>query len=311
MHRIAAHLHGGRWCSCTWCACSSPAPTRTASGRGQRREWNWVIGVVMLLLTLFLSFTGYLLPWDQLAFWAVTVGTNIASSIPLVGPSRCASCCIGGRTIEQATLIRFYVLHVIVLPGAAGRALRVPHVARAQGRRAGAQRTARRCSPRPRGGAADADQDLHPAGRRARHGARRSARARSRRPRPTVNAVPDLVRRAAIVTLGTFAVVGILVGVHRLAARGAGQRAGHAEPGEGALVLPVAAGDRHRHDDPHRVVHHQRRVRRRRDPARPADRPADRLAVARPQPARRRRACGSRTSRRTQNIVFLARRAWR
>src|SRR3970040_2244585 len=55
-------------------------------GQGQQREWNWVIGVVMLLLTLLLSFTGYLLPWDQLAFWAGTVGTNIASSIPLVGP---------------------------------------------------------------------------------------------------------------------------------------------------------------------------------------------------------------------------------
>ena len=88
-------------------------------GRGQHREWNWVIGVVMLLLTLFLSFTGYLLPWDQLAYWAVTVGTNIASSIPLVGP-RVRELLIGGRTIEQATLIRFYVLHVIVLPGVLG-----------------------------------------------------------------------------------------------------------------------------------------------------------------------------------------------
>ncbi len=45
-----------------------------------------MIGVVMFLLTLFLSFTGYLLPWDQLAYWAITVGTNIASSIPAVGP---------------------------------------------------------------------------------------------------------------------------------------------------------------------------------------------------------------------------------
>ena len=69
----------------------------------------------MLLLTLFLSFTGYLLPWDQLAFWAVTVGTNIASSVPCVGPT-VRELLIGGRAIEQATLIRFYVLHVIVLP---------------------------------------------------------------------------------------------------------------------------------------------------------------------------------------------------
>src|SRR5262249_37783461 len=95
-------------------------------GRGQRREWNWVFGVAMLLLTLFLSFTGYLLPWDQLAYWAVTVGTNIASSVPLVGP-QIRELLIGGRTIEQPTLIRFYVLHILVLPGALG-ALFVYHM---------------------------------------------------------------------------------------------------------------------------------------------------------------------------------------
>ena len=49
------------------------------------REFNWVIGVVLLLVTLFLSFTGYLLPWDQLAFWAITVGTSIAGYAPLIG----------------------------------------------------------------------------------------------------------------------------------------------------------------------------------------------------------------------------------
>src|SRR6266508_5408466 len=49
------------------------------------REFNWVVGVSLLLLTLALSFTGYLLPWDQLAFWAITVGTNIAAYAPVVG----------------------------------------------------------------------------------------------------------------------------------------------------------------------------------------------------------------------------------
>src|SRR5512147_1643561 len=92
---------------------------KNGTGRGQQRQWNWVIGVVMLLATLFLSFTGYLLPWDQLAYWAVTVGTNIASSIPLVGP-QVRELLLGGRAIDQPTLIRFYVLHVIVLPGALG-----------------------------------------------------------------------------------------------------------------------------------------------------------------------------------------------
>src|SRR5262245_41689382 len=54
-------------------------------GQGQRREWNWVIGVAMLLLTLFLSFTGYLLPWDQLAYWAIQVGTSMRSWLTVVG----------------------------------------------------------------------------------------------------------------------------------------------------------------------------------------------------------------------------------
>src|SRR5512139_2664232 len=92
---------------------------KNGAAHGQRREWNWVMGVVMLLLTLFLSFTGYLLPWDQLAFWAVTVGTNIAAAIPWVGPS-IRELLIGGRNIDQATLIRFYVMHVIFLPGMLG-----------------------------------------------------------------------------------------------------------------------------------------------------------------------------------------------
>ena len=49
------------------------------------REFNWSIGVILLLLTLLLSFTGYLLPWDQLAIWAVTVGTNMARAHPFIG----------------------------------------------------------------------------------------------------------------------------------------------------------------------------------------------------------------------------------
>src|ERR687893_1362076 len=49
------------------------------------REFNWVIGVNLLVMTLMLSFTGYLLPWDQLSIWAVTVGTNMGRATPLVG----------------------------------------------------------------------------------------------------------------------------------------------------------------------------------------------------------------------------------
>jgi quinol-cytochrome oxidoreductase complex cytochrome b subunit len=79
------------------------------------RQFNWVIGVVLLVLTMMLSFTGYLLPWDQLALWAITVGTNMAGAIPIVG-EKVRYVLLGGPTVDQATLIRFYVLHVIVLP---------------------------------------------------------------------------------------------------------------------------------------------------------------------------------------------------
>ena len=79
------------------------------------REFNWVLGVGLFLLTLGLSFTGYLLPWDQLAFWAITVGTNIASYAPYIGPGL-KYLMLGGNVVGQEALIRFYALHVIVLP---------------------------------------------------------------------------------------------------------------------------------------------------------------------------------------------------
>jgi len=79
------------------------------------RPYNWVLGVTLLVLTLLLSFTGYLLPWDQLAFWAITVGTNIAAAVPLVG-EKIRQFLLGGTIIGQPTLIRFYVLHCALLP---------------------------------------------------------------------------------------------------------------------------------------------------------------------------------------------------
>ena len=79
------------------------------------REFNWVVGVLLLLLTLALSFTGYLLPWDQLAFWAITVGTNIAAYAPIVG-DRVKFLLLSGHVIGPMTLLRFYVLHCVILP---------------------------------------------------------------------------------------------------------------------------------------------------------------------------------------------------
>jgi quinol-cytochrome oxidoreductase complex cytochrome b subunit len=79
------------------------------------RQFNWVVGVGLLLLTLLLSFTGYLLPWDQLAFWAITVGTNIAGYVPLLGDNA-RQILLGGPEVGGDALLRFYVLHIYVLP---------------------------------------------------------------------------------------------------------------------------------------------------------------------------------------------------
>ena len=90
------------------------------------REFNWVVGVLLLVLTLFLSFTGYLLPWDQLAYWAITVGTNMAGATPIlghagpfaiVGPDNDVRfLLLGDTTVSEAALLRFYVLHCVILP---------------------------------------------------------------------------------------------------------------------------------------------------------------------------------------------------
>jgi quinol-cytochrome oxidoreductase complex cytochrome b subunit len=79
------------------------------------REFNWVVGVVLLLLTLLLSFSGYLLPWDQLALWAVTVGSKMASFVPAIG-AQVKFGLLAGVEVTAATLLRFYVLHVPFFP---------------------------------------------------------------------------------------------------------------------------------------------------------------------------------------------------
>lgn len=79
------------------------------------RQFNWVVGVVLLLLTLGASFTGYLLPWDQLSFWAITVGTNIAGYAPVFGDT-VRVILLGGSDVGQNALIRFYGLHIILIP---------------------------------------------------------------------------------------------------------------------------------------------------------------------------------------------------
>jgi quinol-cytochrome oxidoreductase complex cytochrome b subunit len=79
------------------------------------REFNWVIGVLLFVGTVLLSYTGYLLPWDQLAYWAVTVGTNMAEATPIIG-EKLKLLLLGGHSINANALLRFYVLHCVVLP---------------------------------------------------------------------------------------------------------------------------------------------------------------------------------------------------
>ncbi len=79
------------------------------------REFNWVVGIVLLLFTLLLSYTGYLLPWDQLAFWGVSVGTNMVQAVPILGP-KVKYLLLGGNIVGENALLRFYVLHCVLLP---------------------------------------------------------------------------------------------------------------------------------------------------------------------------------------------------
>lgn len=79
------------------------------------REFNWVLGVFLLLLVVGANFTGYLLPWDQLAYWAVTVGTSLLGYLPLIGEPL-ARLILGGSEVSGATLTNFYGLHVAIIP---------------------------------------------------------------------------------------------------------------------------------------------------------------------------------------------------
>ena len=80
------------------------------------RELTWIIGVLLFVLTLGMGFTGYLLPWNQRAYWATTVGTQIAGTPPIIGPwiTRILR---GGEEISALTLSRFFALHIWMIPG--------------------------------------------------------------------------------------------------------------------------------------------------------------------------------------------------
>jgi menaquinol-cytochrome c reductase cytochrome b subunit len=81
------------------------------------RELNWIIGVLILLMGMLEGFTGYLLPWDQTAYWATVVGINLNGTAPFLGPWL-AQFLRGGQEIGGETLTRFYSLHMLIIPGA-------------------------------------------------------------------------------------------------------------------------------------------------------------------------------------------------
>ena len=114
------------------------------------REFNWVVGVVLLFVTLMLSFTGYLLPWDQIAYWAITIGTNMGGYAPLFNtPAKLIL--LGGLEVGQNTLLRFYVLHIMVFPFVAAIFLAVHFWRIRKGRRdLGAAMTDVKTPPEPR-----------------------------------------------------------------------------------------------------------------------------------------------------------------
>jgi hypothetical protein len=217
------------------------------------REWNWVIGVALLVVTLLYSFTGYLLPWDQLSYWAVTVGADLLRYVPLVGTAM-REYVLGGPRIVQATLLRFYVLHVMVLtaaffcswPCTSGECARTASRSATPIRRRGAAA----------GGAAQGERACGVAGtERGEHGPReRAARAHPRhRPPPARRDGRPPPRRPGLhLAAPARAAPGGGAGhvrrrrgarrrVRRAAAR-PGKSQPHATGGQGPVVLRGAAG---------------------------------------------------------------------
>ena len=80
------------------------------------RELNWLVGVVLLVLTMVMGFTGYLLPFDQRSFWATVVGVNINGTAPLLGPY-ISNFLMAGADFGATTLSRFYAIHMLIIPG--------------------------------------------------------------------------------------------------------------------------------------------------------------------------------------------------
>ena len=182
------------------------------------REFNWVLGMTLLVGVLGFSFTGYLLPWDQLSYWAVTVGTNLVNYVPLAG-GLLRDLLIGGDQIGQTTLLRFYALHVAVLPVVLVVVLSV-HIWRVRKdgfavHRTGAGAFSEQATQEPAEVLVlppreDGGSGALPSGERVRLLGvvdRETVTAEERLVDDTVFAWPHLLARHVVVALGTFGVV--------------------------------------------------------------------------------------------------------
>ena len=98
------------------------------------RELTWITGVLILATGMLMGFTGYLLPWDQTAYWASAVGINLNGTAPFAGPWL-AQFLAGGPEIGANTLPKFYAMHMLLIPGRADRAHRRAHLPRDPARR--------------------------------------------------------------------------------------------------------------------------------------------------------------------------------
>src|SRR5512140_427841 len=83
------------------------------------KEFNWVVGVFLFVMTILLSYTGCLLPWDQLAYWGTSVGTNMVRAVPCGLGEKISYGLLGGHMVGENALVRFYVLHCFIIPVAA------------------------------------------------------------------------------------------------------------------------------------------------------------------------------------------------
>ena len=100
------------------------------------RQFNWIVGMVLFLLVLASNFTGYLLPWDQLAYWAITISTGMLDYVPIVG-GWLQTVIRGGPEIGPSSLLLFFAVHTAFLPAGHISGLDVSFLARAKGRRRG------------------------------------------------------------------------------------------------------------------------------------------------------------------------------